>query len=131
MLAYDFPVLGAFLALLWFFLWVTWIFLLFRTIGDIFRSDDLSGVGKVVWLVAILVLPYLGVLAYVIVRGAGMGRRDLDRAVAAEEAFTSYLRAMVSTGGGAADELAKLADLRDRGVIDDAEFQQQKRKILA
>lgn len=130
MFAYDFPVMGAFLSFLWFFLWVMWIFLLFRTFGDIIRSDDLSGVGKVIWLIVILVLPYLGVFLYVIVRGTGMGRRDHERSVAAEEAFKSYVRETASTGGGVASELVALADLRDRGVIDDTEFQQQKAKIL-
>lgn len=132
MLAYDFPVLGAFLTMLWFFLWIMWILLLFRTVTDIFRSDDLGGVGKVAWLIAILVLPYLGVFVYLIARGTGMSQRDHQRAVAAEDAFKSYVREAASPGSvSSADELAKLAELRDRGVIDDSEFQQQKAKLLA
>lgn len=131
MLAYDFPVAGAFLTMLWFFLWIMWIMLLFRTITDIFRSDDLGGVAKTVWLVVILVLPYLGVFVYLIARGTGMSRRDHQRAAAAEDAFKEYVRNAAGSGGGSADELAKLAELRDRGVINDAEFAQQKAKLLA
>ena len=132
MLAYDYPAQGVFLTMLLFFLWIMWILILFRTIADIFRSDDLSGVGKVAWLVVILVLPYLGVFSYVIVRGSGMAARDQARAVEAEESFKAYIRESAgASGGGAADELAKLADLRDRGVINDDEFQQQKSKILS
>ena len=132
MLAYDYPAQGVFLTMLLFFLWIMWILILFRTIADIFRSDDLSGVGKVAWLVVILVLPYLGVFSYVIVRGSGMAARDQARAVEAEESFKAYIRESAgASGGGAADELAKLADLRDRGVINDDEFQKQKSKILS
>lgn len=134
MLAYDYPVMGLFLTMLWFFLWIMWILLLFRTIADIFRSKDLSGGLKVLWLVVILVLPYLGVFIYLISRGRGMVERDEARALAAEESLRSYIRETAGSGGGAsspADQLAKLADLRDRGVLDDEEFRQQKAKILA
>jgi len=130
MLAYDYPVLGAFLSFLWFFLWVLWFFLLFRIVLDIFRSQDLSGVGKVGWLILVLVLPYLGVFIYVVARGGSMGRRDLEQAQARDEAFKAYVRS-ATPAGGSAEELTKLAELKDRGVITDAEFQQQKAKILS
>lgn len=116
----------------WFFLWIMWLLLLFRVIGDIFRSDDLGGVAKVVWLIIILVLTFRGVFVYVIARGNGMGKRDMQRAVAAEDAFKSYVQEAAGTGGGGtASELAKLAELKDRGVLSEAEFQQQKAKLLA
>jgi Short C-terminal domain len=130
-LAYDYPVLGAFMTLLWFFLWVVWIFILFRVIVDIFRSHDLSGWGKALWLIFVLVLPFLGVLVYVIARGKGLGERDMAEAQARQDAFSSYVRDVAGSSGGTADELSKLANLRDKGVITEVEFQQQKAKILA
>jgi hypothetical protein len=129
-LAYDYPLLGAFWTILWIFIWIMWIFLLFRVILDIFRSHDIGGLAKFLWLILVLILPFLGVFVYVIARGQGMGERDMAIAQARNEAFTSYVRDAASTGGGTADELAKLADLRERGVITDAEFAAQKAKLL-
>ena len=130
MLAYDYPVLGVFWSILVFFLWVMWFFLLFRVIGDIFRSHDLSGWGKAAWLIFVLVVPFLGVLVYVIARGDEMGQRDIAQSQAQNQAFRAYVQDAADTGG-AVDQLAKLAELRDRGVINDAEFEQQKAKILS
>ncbi len=131
MLAYDYPILGIFFTMMWIFFWMMWIYLLFKTIADVFRSDDLSGFSKVLWLLLVLVLPYLGVFIYVIVRGNGMSRRDRERNQAAEDSFRQYVRETASSSSGSADELAKLADLRERGVINDQEFEQQKAKILS
>ena len=130
MLAYDYPVLGAFWTMLWIVVWVVWLFVLFRVIFDIFRSDDLSGWGKALWMIFVVLLPYLGVFVYVIARGRGMGDRDIREAKARKESFDAYVRDATASGG-TADELAKLADLKDRGVISDAEFEQQKSKLLA
>jgi hypothetical protein len=130
MLAYDYPLLGALWTMFVFFLWIAWFFLLFRVVADVFRSHDLSGWGKTAWLVAVLVLPFVGVFAYVIARGDEMGRRDVEQAHAQKQAFDSYVRD-VAGNGGSADELAKLADLRRQGVINDAEFERQKAKVLA
>jgi hypothetical protein len=131
MLAYDYPVLGAFWTLLWIVLWVIWLFLLFRVIFDIFRDHDLSGWSKALWLIFVIILPFLGVFVYIIARGRGMGERDLKEAQARQQQFEAYVRdASASGGGGTADELAKLADLKERGVISDAEFEQQKAKLL-
>jgi hypothetical protein len=133
MLAYDYPLLGALWTMFMFFLWIAWFFLLFRVIADVFRSHDLSGWGKTAWLVAVLVLPFVGVFAYVIARGDEMGRRDVAQAEAQKQAFDSYVRTAARNGGsgGSADELAKLADLKSQGVITDAEFERQKAKVLA
>lgn len=130
MLAYDYPVLGVFWSMLVFFLWIMWFFLLFRVIVDIFRSDDLGGWAKAAWLIFVLLVPFLGVFVYVIARGDEMGRRDVAQAQARDQAFQSYVRETAGTGGSV-DQLAKLADLRDRGVINDAEFEQQKAKVLS
>jgi hypothetical protein len=131
MLAYDYPLIGLFMTMLWVFLWIVWLFLLFRTIIDIFRSQDMGGWGKAAWLIFVIILPYLGVLVYVIARGRGMADRDVAQAQAQEEQFKAYVRDVSTSSGGSADELQKLADLRDRGVISEDEFQQQKSKILA
>jgi Short C-terminal domain/Phospholipase_D-nuclease N-terminal len=130
MLAYDYPLLGALWTMFMFFLWIAWFFLLFRVVADVFRSHDLSGWGKTAWLVAVLVLPFVGVFAYVIARGDEMGQRDVAQADAQKQAFDSYVR-NAAGNGGSADELAKLADLKSQGVITDAEFERQKAKVLA
>jgi Short C-terminal domain/Phospholipase_D-nuclease N-terminal len=128
--AYDYPVLGVFWSILVFFLWIMWFFLLFRVVADIFRSDDLGGWAKAAWLILVLLVPFLGVFVYVIARGDDMGRRDVAQAQAQDQAFQSYVRETAGSGGSV-DQLAKLADLRDRGVINDVEFEQQKAKILS
>ena len=126
----QYPLLDAFLTMLWFFLWVLWIFLLFWIIFDIFRSKDLSGWAKALWLIFIVILPFLGVLVYVIARGGSMHERSAREAQADEQQFREYVRDAAGSKSSA-DELAKLADLKERGVITDAEFQQGKAKILA
>lgn len=130
-LAYDYPLLGMFWTFLLFFIWIAWIVVLFRVIFDIFRSKDLGGLAKALWVIFVILLPFLGVLVYLIARGHSMSERDYQEAEAQEQAFQSYVRNAAGTGGGSADELTKLADLRDKGVITDAEFQQQKAKLLA
>jgi hypothetical protein len=125
----NYPLLDAFVTMLWFFLWVLWIFLLFWIIFDIFRSRDLSGWAKALWLIFIIILPFLGVFIYLIVRGSSMHERQARDVQAQQQDFQAYVRDAAGTGSSA-DELTKLADLRDRGVITDAEFQQGKAKIL-
>jgi Short C-terminal domain len=131
MLAYSYPLLGAFWTLLWIFLWIIWIFILFRVIIDIFRSRDLGGWGKAGWMIFVIVLPFLGVFVYLIARGKEMTNRDVQQAQAQEQQFRTYVQQAARDGSSPADELAKLADLRDRGVISDADFEQQKAKILS
>jgi hypothetical protein len=115
---------------LWFFLWIAWIVVLFRVIFDIFRSRDMGGFAKALWVIFVIFLPFLGVLVYLIARGRQMSERDLEDAKAQEKAFQAYVRDAAGSGGSA-DELTKLADLRDKGVISEAEFQAQKSKLLA
>ncbi len=125
------PLLDVFWTMLWFFLWILWFFLLFRVILDIFRSRDLGGWGKAGWTVFVVLLPFLGVFVYLIARGGKMADRDVAQAKAQDEAFQAYVRqAAHETGTGTADELAKLADLHDHGVISDADFERGKDKIL-
>ena len=125
----GYPLLDAFWTMLWFFLWILWFFLLFRVILDIFRSKDLGGWGKAGWLIFVIILPFLGVFVYLIARGGKMNQRDVEDAQAADQAMRAYVRDAASEGS-TADELTKLADLRDRGVISEGEFQQSKAKVL-
>ena len=125
----SYPLLDVFLTMMWFFLWILWIFLLVRIVMDIFRSHDLGGWGKAGWLIFVVVLPFLGVLVYLIARGRKMTDREVRQARAQDEAFRAYVR-QTAHETGAADELTKLADLRDRGVISQAEFEQGKERVL-
>ena len=104
--------------------------ILFRVIFDIFRSHDINGWIKALWLIFVVVLPFLGVLVYVIVRGRAMGERDLQAAQSREQEFQSYVRDVAGSSGSTADELTKLAQLKDQGVISDAEFEAQKAKLM-
>ena len=130
MLAYDYPLLGVFWTFMIFMLWVVWLIMLFKIFGDIFRSKDMGGGAKALWSLFVIFLPFLGVLVYLIARGGKMAERDISDAQAQQEAFDSYVRQTAGTGGGTADELGKLAELRDRGVITAAEFDQQKAVLL-
>ena len=130
MLAYDYPLLGVFWTMVMFFLWFAWIVLLFRVFADIFRADDMGGLAKGLWCVFVIILPLLGVLIYFIVNGDDMARRNIRDAQQADEAFKAYVRDAAGSGG-TADELTRLASLRDQGVLTDAEFEQQKAKVLA
>ncbi|MFE4974403.1 SHOCT domain-containing protein [Kitasatospora sp. NPDC056651] len=142
LLAVDYPALHIFWTLLELFLWILWFFLLFKIITDIFRSHDLSGWGKAGWLVLVIILPLIGVLAYLIARGGSMGKRDVEQAQRSEAAFKAYIRdaagtapeggstAVGAAGRGHVDDLARLADLKDRGAISDEEYQKAKDKLL-
>ena len=127
----DYPLLNLFWTMLWLFLWVLWFFLLFRIIVDIFRSHDLGGWGKALWLIFVIVLPFLGVFVYLIVRGSSMGQRDARQVQEMDAATRSYIQSAAGTSTSTAEELTKLAGLRDQGVITDAEFAAQKAKALS
>ncbi|MGW7053547.1 SHOCT domain-containing protein [Streptomyces sp. NPDC054887] len=131
-LAYDYPLLGAFWTMFLFFLWVMWFILLFRIITDIFRDDSMNGWAKTGWLVFCILLPFLGVFVYVIARGKHMGRREVAQARAQQEEFKSYIRETAAGGRPSnVDELARLAEIRDRGAITDEEFRRAKELVLS
>ncbi len=130
MLAYDYPVMGVFWSMLYFFLFFIWIMLLFRVFADIFRSHDMGGFAKTLWVLFVIVAPFLGVFIYIIARGKSMGERDMAQAQAQQEAFKSYVQQTAGTGG-TADELAKLADLMNSGAITQAEYDTAKAKVLS
>ncbi|WP_329021492.1 SHOCT domain-containing protein [Streptomyces sp. NBC_00690] len=130
----DYPLLNLFWTMLWFFLWIMWLFLLFKVVGDIFRDHELHGWGKAGWVVLVIVLPYVGVLIYLIVRGKSMGKRDLQAVQDRDAAFKAYVRDAAGSGGGGGNgvnDLARLAELKERGVISDDDFQKAKEKLLA
>lgn len=115
------------------FLWVAWIWLVITVLIDIFRSDDLSGWGKAGWTLLVVLLTWIGVLIYLIVRGRGMNERRFAEAARMQKAQADYIRAVsgASGSGSSVDELSKLADLHQQGVLSDEEFAAQKAKILA
>ncbi len=123
------PLLDLFWAMLWFFLFFAWIWLLISLFADIFRSEDLSGWGKALWVIFIVVLPFLGVLVYLIARGKSMQERAMQQAAGREQAAREYIRE-VSGSASTADELSKLAELRNQGVLTDEEFAAQKAALL-
>jgi len=130
MFAYDYPAGGVFVSMLYFFLFFIWLMLLFRVFGDIFRSHDMGGFAKAIWTIFVILVPFLGVFVYLIARGRSMGERDLAAAQAQQEAFKSYVQQTAGTAG-TASELASLAELKQQGVLTDAEFEAQKAKLLA
>jgi Phospholipase_D-nuclease N-terminal/Short C-terminal domain len=130
MLAADYPLLDVFWTMLIFFIWVSWFMLLFRVIGDIFRRRDIGGGGKVLWLVFVLFLPFLGVFVYLIAESQGIADRAIESAQASQERFDAHVREVASTGG-AADEIAKAKQLLDSGAITQVEFDSIKAKALA
>lgn len=115
----DYPLLNLFWTMLWFFIWILWLMLLFRVFADVFRDDSLSGWAKAGWSVLVIVLPFLGVFVYLIVRGGDMGERE-----------TAWLRHRVH-GGGKADELVRLADLKNHGDLTTEEYERAKASVLA
>ena len=117
-------------SIFWFMLWVAWIWVLISIFGDLFRDHDLSGWGKALWTVFLIVLPWLGVLIYLIARGRSMNERARAQAQRNEQAFRQYVQQTAASSPSTADELAKLADLRDRGTISEQEFAQAKARLL-
>lgn len=129
--AAEFGTGEVFWSMLWFFLFFIWIWLLITIFADIFRSRDLSGWAKALWTVFVVVLPYLGVFVYLIARGHKMHEHAEQAAQEQDEAMRKYVQSVAPSGGGtAADEIARLAELRDKGVISEEEFQQGKAKAL-
>lgn len=135
----NYPLLNAFLTMLWFFLWMMWLFLLVRIVTDIFRDDRLSGLAKAAWTVFVVILPFLGVFVYLMVRGTGMGERQASESRARQEEFDTYIRQTAaasaeSSAGDAPDpyqQLAKLAELKADGTLSETEYDKAKAKILA
>jgi hypothetical protein len=129
LLAADWGTGQVFWSMLWFFLFFIWIWLLIIVFSDVFRSHDLSGVAKAIWVIFIILVPYLGVFVYLIARGHKMQEHAVEAAQAQDTAMRQYVQSVAPVSP--ADELAKLADLKAKGVIDDAEYERLKAKALA
>jgi len=129
-LAYNYPILNLIWTMFVFFVFILWIWLLISVFMDIFRSHDLGGAAKAAWVLFVIILPFLGVLVYLIARGGKMHERAAEQAAQQQKAFDAYVKQAASSGSSA-DELAKLADLKEKGAITDAEFEAQKAKLLA
>jgi hypothetical protein len=132
MLASSYPILDIFLTTLYFFIFIIWLWLLFMVFIDIFRSHDLKGWAKALWVIGIIIMPYLGVLVYLIFRGGKMHERAAQQAAQQQKAFDQYVKQAAGTpGNSTADQLAKLANVKSQGLLTDAEFDAEKAKILA
>jgi hypothetical protein len=118
-------------SIFWFMFLFAWISLLIRIFSDLFRDHEMSGWGKALWALFLIVVPWLGALVYLIARGASMNDRARAQAQRNEQAFGRYVQeTAASAAPSPADEIAKLAELRDRGTISPAEFEQAKAKVL-
>ena len=126
----GYPVLDVFWTMFEIFAFVVWFWLLFVVLTDVYRSRDLSGWGKAAWTIFVIFLPLIGILTYLIVRGRSMNERAAQQAQRQDEAFRSYVQDAAGSPSSA-DQLAKLADLKQRGVISSAEFETEKSKVLA
>lgn len=122
--------------LVWWFFFVAYLMVLFQIFGDLFRDDELGGVAKALWVLVLVFFPVIAALVYLVARGKGMGRREAEQAKDREAAFRQYVRQAARDegdpgGGGHVSDLAKLAELKDKGHLDQAEYEKAKRKLLA
>jgi len=129
-LAYDYPLLGVMWTIFVFYACVVFIIALFHVFADIFRSHDMGGFAKAVWLAVVILFPFVGVLVYLIARGPKMAEHAAERAQAQDAAFQDYVKQAAGTGN-TGDQLTKLATLRDSGAISNAEYESGKAKVLA
>ena len=130
-LASDFGTGQVFLSMLWFFLFFIWIWLLIIVFSDLFRSHDIGGWAKAFWVIGIIIFPYLGVLVYLIARGHKMAEHAQEAAAAQDAAARQYIQQAAGTTKSTAEEIAHLNDLKNQGVLSDAEFEAAKAKALA
>ncbi|HWN20752.1 MAG TPA: PLDc N-terminal domain-containing protein [Gaiellaceae bacterium] len=129
LLAADYPFLGVLWSMLVFFLWISWFVLLFHVIGDVFRRRDASGAKKTLWLIFLILVPFVGVFAYLIANNDDMARRNIEQAEAARSEMDNYVRSVA--GSGAAGEIERAKGLLDSGAITQAEFDAIKAKALS
>ena len=123
------PLLDIFCSIFVFFLMVAWIWAVIGVISDVFRSPDLGGLSKGIWMLFIIVIPWLGVLSYLVIRGKSMQERNMQAMADAGDRQRAYIQSVAGTS--TADELSKLAELKNKGVITDAEFETQKTRLLS
>ena len=133
MFAADYPFLNIFWTMILFFFWVAWIWVLVMIFTDLFRRHDTSGWKKALWVVVLILFPFLGVLIYLIANSNGMAERNAKQAEAQRAQFDSYVQAAAAQGGGAgaASEIEKAKALLDSGAITQSEFETLKAKAVA
>jgi hypothetical protein len=129
--ASDYPFLDVVGTMLIFFAWVIWFWILIRVLVDVFRRHDLSGWGKAGWTLLMIVVPFIGVLIYLIAHGQDMGKRDMEAVSAQRAQMDAHIRSVASSGDGAAAEIAKAKSLLDSGAITQAEYESIKTKALS
>ena len=131
-IAADYPFLDIVLTMIIFFTWVVWVWMMILILSDVFRRHDISGWRKAIWVVLLIVLPFIGVLTYLIVQHDGIAQRSIERAEMAERQYDERIRAVASAGGdGVTAEIEKAEQLRARGTITQSEFDELKAKALA
>jgi general stress protein CsbA len=129
-LAADYPFMDVLWTMIIFFAWVAWIWMLIVIFTDVFRRRDIGGWAKAAWIVFMIVLPFIGVLAYLIAQHDGMAQRQADAMSQAQQQTDEYIRSVATNGGGAADQIAKGKELLDSGAISQAEFDSLKARAL-
>jgi ABC-type multidrug transport system fused ATPase/permease subunit len=129
MFASSYPLLDIFWTMLEFFLFFMYLWLLIAIFSDIFRSEDLGGGAKMLWVLFVIIIPFLGILIYLIARGGSMHERAEKQAERQQQAFAAQVRG--AAGADTSEQLSKLADLKEQGIITDAEFETQKAKLLS
>ena len=127
-IAADYPFLDVLWTMIIFFCWVIWIWIVITVFIDVFRRDDIGGFHKAAWVVFVIIVPFLGVLVYLIAQHDGMRERSVKQAQAQKQEFDSYVR---DAAGGSAGEIAKAKELLDSGAITQEEFDQLKTKALS
>ena len=130
MVAADYPFLDVLWTMLVFFIWIAWFLILFRVLIDIFRRHDIGGGSKVLWIIFVILLPFLGVFVYIITQSHHMAERDMKQAAVAQAQFDEHVKSVAGSGGPAA-EIEKANALLTSGAITQAEFDELKRKALA
>ena len=130
MVASSYPFLDVMWTMLVFFAWLIWFWLLITVFGDVFRRRDLSGLGKAGWIVFVIVLPYIGVLIYMIAQHEGMEQRNMAQVQQSKAQMDDYVRSVASSTDPA-EQIAKGKSLLDQGAITQAEFDTLKQKALA
>jgi predicted PurR-regulated permease PerM len=129
LLAADYPFLDVFWTMLVFFVWIAWFSILIRVFADVFRRHDISGFAKVLWLIFVIVLPFLGVFIYLVANSKGMTERDIKQVTDQQQQFDTYVQSVATTGS--ATEIEKAKQLLDSGAISQSEFDAIKAKALA
>ena len=130
MLAANYPFLDVMWTMLVFFAWVIWFWLLITVFADVFRRHDIGGGAKTLWIIFVIVLPFLGVFIYLISQGNGMNERNVKQAQTMQAQSDAYIKSVAGSGGGAADQIEKAKGLLDSGAITQAEFDALKAKAL-